>query len=129
MRGARAAAVVLGLAVPLALTMACGARSGLLLGEYPIDAGADVVLIDDVALPGLDVSAHDVVQLSICADASDTLIYTVTESNSLLVFNPSSWFDPSPPVFTRIGTLACPDPLGRSPFSMEVDRQGNAYVH
>jgi hypothetical protein len=123
MKVERVAAVLLGLAAPVALTVACGARSGLLsIPDFDAMVGADAALVEDVVLPGLDVSRHDVVQLSVCADAGDTLIYTVTEQNHLLRFDPTS------SGFTPIGTLACPDPYGRSPYSMAVDRQGNAYV-
>jgi hypothetical protein len=126
MRNARAVAVVFGLVAPVALTAACGARSGLLpYGVEPgvfEDAGVDVPVIDDVVLPGLDVQPLDVVRRLACQDASDTLIYTVTEENSILRFDPSS------SQFTRIGTLVCPAPPGIDPFSMAVDQQGNAYV-
>ena len=138
MRLVRAAAVLLVLAAPVALTIACGSRSELFLIEEPLPPGADagedvgqaldVFVPDDTAqpedavIPPIDVALPDVVPPPICADAGDTLIYTVTTSNSLLRFNPAS------AQFTKIGTLNCPDPLGRSPFSMAVDRQGAAYV-
>jgi hypothetical protein len=126
MKNARAAAVLFGLAVPVALTGACGARTGLDLFPFQpgetIDAGIDAPILDDVVLPGLDVQPLDVVRRLACQDASDTLIYTVTDENSILRFDPSS------SQFTRIGTLVCPAPPGIDPFSMAVDQQGNAYV-
>jgi hypothetical protein len=127
MMNARAMAVLLGVAVPLAtplLVAACGARSGLFLDETA--SGGDAAVVTDAPpsddLPGLDAQARDVVPLAVCADASDTLIYAVTEENTLVKFNPSS------SQFTTIGGLDCPDPFGRNPFSMAVDREGNAYV-
>ena len=70
-------------------------------------------------------NARDVVPQVACADASDTLIYTVTTDQTgtnfrILRFNPSS------ATFTDIGALVCPDPY--EPFSMAVNRVGNAYV-
>jgi hypothetical protein len=124
MRPLRVFALVLGVAAPLALLAACGARSGLFLlpaETYANDAAPGA--FDDVVLPGIDVQPQeDVVEIPQCADASDTLIYVVTTSNSLLKFNPPS------AQFSFIGTLNCPDPYGRAPFSMAVDREGNAYV-
>ena len=109
----------------------CGARSGLLLEEAVAtnDAAVSDAAIpedapsprtEDAGVPPLDAEVPDVVPIPACADASDTLIYTVTEQNTLLKFNPSS------AEFTVVGTLVCPDP--RMPFSMAVDRLGNAYV-
>ncbi len=121
----RVAAVVLGLAAPVALgslAASCGARTGLLLGPSS-DAG--LVSIDDVALPGLDVTPRDVTPLAICADASDTLIYVVTTDPSGTNYQILR-FDPPSAQFTAIAPLVCPDPY--SPFSMAVDRVGNAYV-
>ncbi len=137
MKVARAATVVLGLAVPVALVAAapaCGARSELLLpGPFqpdfdagtPIENDVQIVPVEDTGLPGLDVAVRDVVQPSICADASDTLIYTVTTDVQGDAFQLLR-FDPSSATFTVIGPLNCPDPF--APFSMAVDRQGNAYV-
>jgi hypothetical protein len=129
MKVARAVAVLLGLTAPVALTVACGARSGLFLLETPVDAGATpdaVVVIDDVALPGLDVAPRrDVVQQIACADAGDTLIYAVTTDSVGGTFEILK-FDPASAQFTPIGPLNCPDPY--TPFSMAVDRQGHAYV-
>ena len=130
-------AIALGLTVPALTIAACGARSELLVPEYvtvepdgaivPVadanvpevgeDASEDVT--DDV--PQIDANAPDVYN-PVCADASDTLIYVVTESNQLLRFDPQS------SAFTFIGTINCPDPYGRNPFSMAVNRSGIAYV-
>src|SRR5580658_2776613 len=105
MKKVRAVAVLVGLAAPVALTEACGARTGLFpfYGEPDAAIQNDAQVIEDVVLPGLDVKPFDVVRQLACEDASDTLIYTVTTSNSLLRFDPSS------AQFTRIGTLDCPD--------------------
>jgi hypothetical protein len=126
MTSARAVAVLFGVGAPLVTVVAvgaCGARSGLFLDEV---ASGDAAVVVDAApsddVPGLDAQPRDVVPLAVCADASDTLIYTVTEQNTLVKFDPSS------AQFTTIGSLACPDPFGRDPFSMAVDREGNAYV-
>lgn len=132
MKRTRLGSLLLVAATPLAFTAACGARSELFGspdvlpsdgGAPPVDAPSPVdALPPGVDAPGLDARPRDVVPLALCADASDTLIYAVTEQNTLVKFNPSS------AVFTPIGPLSCPDPFGRSPFSMAVDRQGNAYV-
>jgi hypothetical protein len=127
MKRARIGSLLLVATAPVAFTAACGARSELFgsAGAPPTDAGVpleDAPSVVDVLPPGLDARPRDVVPLAICADASDTLIYAVTEQNTLVKFNPSS------AAFTPIGPLSCPDPFGRSPFSMAVDRQGNAYV-
>jgi hypothetical protein len=138
MYGARAWTLGIGLIVPLALAAlaACGSRTGLLFDEgvdsfgdggvtvlpdgrvVPVDAGHDappdaLPLIDARPLP-------DVQPSNLCADASATLVYVVTESNRVLRF------DPTAGSFGYIGTLNCPD--SRQPFSMAVDRQGIAYV-
>jgi hypothetical protein len=139
MQVTRAATFVLALSAPLALTAACGARTGLFFfpGEdsgvvasedASADVSPDVPLIDDVVLPGLDSQPFDVVRQVACADASDTLIYTVTTDTSPDGQNNFRLlrFDPSTSQFTLIGTLACPDQ--GQPFSMAVDRTGAAYV-
>ncbi|MGO8993108.1 MAG: hypothetical protein ACLQVI_07255 [Polyangiaceae bacterium] len=137
MKKVRAVAVLVGLAAPVALTEACGARTGLFpfYGEGEPDAAIsndapfvvpeDASVIDDVVLPPLDVNARDVVPQVACADASDTLIYTVTTDQTGTNFRILR-FDPSSATFTDIGALVCPDPY--EPFSMAVDRVGNAYV-
>jgi hypothetical protein len=129
MKVARAVAVVLGLGAPVALTMACGARSELFLGGYVGSDGGigpDAPSTEDVVLPGLDVAPRrDVVQAAACADAGDTLVYAVTTDMSTRNFQILK-FDPSSAGFSIVGPLACPDPY--TPFSMAVDRQGHAYV-
>ncbi len=136
MRVVRAATLIAGLAVPLALVAACGARSGLFLNsalEGEADGGADAsedgTLFEDVFVPPLDAKPpKDVVTPRTCQDAGDTLIYAVTTDTSqggatnfrLLRF------DPGASTFTRIGDLVCPDE--GQPFSMAVDRTGAAYV-
>jgi hypothetical protein len=135
----RAVALLVGMGLPAALTFACGGRTGLLLpgtstdkpqrdsgspGEDAAteDAGEDVVEEPDTAIPPIDANLPDVPVVPMCADASDTLIYAVTTSNTLLRFNPTS------AQFAVIGVLDCQDPYGRNPFSMAVDRGGAAYV-
>ena len=57
-----------------------------------------------------------------CADATE-LIYTIDQFNYRL-----SRFDPSTKMFADLGSLACPSTMGGTPFSMSVDRTGNAWV-
>ncbi len=136
MIGMRATALLCGILAPLSLALlagACGARSDLLLRDQvalddaglpapPDDAGGVDAPPGDDVIPGIDVQVRDVVTPPACADASDTLVYVVTQQNTLLKFKPSS------ATFSVIGSLVCPDPFGRNPFSMAVDRLGNAYV-
>jgi hypothetical protein len=49
-------------------------------------------------------------------------VYVVTADNGLYQFNPQNLS------FKVVGTLNCQDPMGGSPFSMSVDRQGTAWV-
>jgi hypothetical protein len=51
------------------------------------------------------------------------LIYVVSQSLRFARFDPQ----PSPPVFIDVGTLACPA-AGATPWSMSVDRKGQAWV-
>ena len=99
--------------------VACGSRTGLdALDETAIDGGLTEA---DGALPLLDARPRQDAPVSVfCADASDTLVYAITSSRTLLRFDPSSGS------FTPMGIINCPDP--RSPFSMAVDRRGVAYV-
>ncbi|MFO0761860.1 MAG: hypothetical protein U0359_35795 [Byssovorax sp.] len=104
---------------------ACGARTGLPVGETPPakDAGVDVPIDVPVDVP-IDVPEDhppDVHQED-CAEAGITFIYVVTQANELFSFNPPT------AAFTKIGDLDCPDDTGSNPFSMGVDRLGNAYV-
>jgi hypothetical protein len=105
-----------------ALAAGCS-RTGLFgtsLDEVDANAGPPL-FADGGVIPQIDITPlPDAFVPPICADASTTLIYAVTEEYSLLRF------DPSTASFARIGTLDCPDP--GSPFSMAVDREGIAYV-
>jgi hypothetical protein len=122
------------------LYVACGSRTGLLVPEdfVPEDAASEHVIRRD-AMPGMDadagfdvfpevgfdappeVSFRDVPAIDLCPDAGATLIYVLTQDNQLLSFYPPTL------AFTPIGTLACPDMAGGTPFSMAVDRRGIAY--
>src|SRR6185312_3499897 len=122
MRPERAWALGVGLVAPFLLIAACGSRTGLPIpervaadGAAPGDAlvGRDVHHGDDGevdagldAIPPLDAQPTRDVNVDFCRDAGATLIYTVTETNALLRF------DPPTGSFTRIGTLACNDPNG-----------------
>jgi hypothetical protein len=57
-----------------------------------------------------------------CPDPSATYIYLVTEENELFSFYPPDLS------FQRVGNLSCPGVNGATPFSMAVDRRGQAYV-
>ncbi|MGE0404240.1 MAG: hypothetical protein AB7T06_46455 [Kofleriaceae bacterium] len=57
-----------------------------------------------------------------CADGTE-LVYTIDQFNSKL-----STFDPSTKTFHDLGSLQCPVTAGGTPFSMSVDRAGNAWV-
>jgi hypothetical protein len=124
-----------------AAVASCGARTGLPRLEVA-DAGADVGLLSpdrfftedsveergeaeaDVLeeLPPIDASVPDVQLSRFCPDAAATLIYVISVTNVLYSF------DPSADVFTRIGTIVCPDMGSNTAFSMAVDREGIAYV-
>jgi hypothetical protein len=131
---ARANVAVLALALPLAALVACGDRTGLIVGatEQPTDASVDAPLdreppprdvaldpIDD-ELPSIDAAMPDVARPNDCPDGAATLVYVVTEQNELYSFDPPSL------AFTLIGGLACPS-NGATPWSMAVDRTGIAY--
>lgn len=105
--------------------LACGARTGLPIGIHE-DAGVDAsrergpdVLVED-APPPLDVKHLDVVNLA--CPAGTRFVYVVTETDELVAF------DPPTVSFHAIGKLDCPVPSGFHPFSMAVDRAGDAYV-
>ena len=119
---------------------ACGSRTGLLV-PLDFEAGGDAkgdssvihhidampdedALDEEEALPPLDVRPPppDVAIPSDCVDAGSTLIYLIASDNNLYSFYPPT------AAFTRIGTIACPDPQGSNPFSMAVDRKGIAYI-
>ncbi len=132
----RAAGLLVFSLIPAGLgaVAACGARTGLLVEELPDaavdsfspfdtghDRGRDVVAED--VLPPIDVTPKPDVVVTSCADAGETLIYVVTEQNEIMSF------DPPTAAFTPIGLLSCPTPGPTwTPFSMAVDRKGNAYV-
>jgi hypothetical protein len=111
---------------------ACGTRSGILGGDPAFDApavdggrfvqqrdgGGTDAAVD--ALPPIDAAPPPDAPRMDCADAGTTLVYAVTESDTLLAF------DPATGAFGVRGRLACPDP--RHPFSMAVDHAGMAYV-
>jgi hypothetical protein len=122
---------------------ACGSRTGLLLPEAPPDSGtpdapfdAEPDALEDVfeepdaaddeaapeedALPLIDVTPPRPDAPNPCPDSGATLVYVITQNNSLMSF------DPATGIFTRIGTIACPS--AGMPFSMAVDQRGIAYV-
>ena len=136
MRPRRRLVLALALASPVAIVAACGSRTGLLVPveEAPIDAAVDVArheagrdvlveedVVEDDGLPGIDVSPP--MTPSDCPDAGSTLIYVISEDNSLYSFYPPSG------ALTRIGAIACPViDMYDEPFSMAVDQTGIAYV-
>jgi hypothetical protein len=78
----------------------------------------DAAVIEEDGLPPIDVQPpppHD------CPDAGSTLIYVITENNTLYSFDP-----PTAAFSTVIGNIACPS--SSSPFSMAVARNGIAYI-
>jgi hypothetical protein len=120
----------------LALLFACGSRTGLgvvdvvdapdastdaAIDVRPArDAAAEIDAVPD-ALPPIDARPGDADRTD-CPDASDTLVYLIANDNRLLSFHP-------PTAAVRpIGTIACPNTGGETPFSMAVDRKGVAYV-
>jgi hypothetical protein len=124
-------------AVLLALPLACGSKTGLLVGEPDAeapDAGPDAIIIrhpdaapveedaaevEEDALPPIDVTPPP--PFNDCPDAAATLIYLITEGNQLLSFYP-----PTATFSTIIGNISCPS--SSTPFSMAVDRNGIAYI-
>jgi hypothetical protein len=118
------ACALLGATLPL-LPIACGSRTGLLLGErVPGDAAgepdASIDVFEDVAFDsgpqGFDVPPPP----SECPDAGSTFIYLVSESRELYSFYPPA------ASFHDIGHIGCPTTY--QAFSMAVDRAGTAYV-
>jgi hypothetical protein len=73
---------------------------------------------DDDDTPGIDGGSGG----DNCADGTE-LVYTIDQFNNKL-----STFDPSTKTFHDLGSLACPVSGGATPFSMSVDRAGNAWV-
>ncbi len=121
------------LAIVASAIAACGSRTGLFADELEgeaVDAGRDAPVdardagrdapVD--ARPMIDSAAAPDVVKNDCPDAAATVVYTVTEDNELLAF------DPAAATFRMVGVLACPAPAGTSPFSMAVDRKGAAWV-
>jgi hypothetical protein len=123
------AALVGGAGGFVALVLACGARTEL-YGPEETDAGPDVARRDattdeaapaeEDALPPIDNIVPDVPIFTDCPDAGATLVYLITEENTLLSFYPPTLG------FTTIGKIACPG-TSSTPFSMGVDRLGTAY--
>jgi hypothetical protein len=108
------------------LLLACGARTGLPIGHQE-DAGVDAkrdrsidVAEEPDAPPPLDVRHLDVI--NVLCPANTRFVYVVTETDELVAF------DPPTVSFKPIGTLKCPVPSGFHPFSMAVDRNGDAFV-
>jgi hypothetical protein len=115
---------------PLAFALACGARTPLLAPELfdatpetGMDARRDARrdALVDVNLPPIDAMPRDANRTD-CPDADSTLVYLVSEENDLVSFYPPGG------TFNTIGKLACPAPMGATPYSMGVDRKGVAYV-
>jgi hypothetical protein len=108
----------------VAVVGACGSRTGLLApgpDRAVVDAGADVADGFELdVLPSIDVFEPE--GPDECPDAGSTLVYLITQQNVLMSFYPPTGG------FNSIGTIACPDPQGGTPFSMAVDRKGIAYV-
>jgi hypothetical protein len=105
----RVDAIVLGGLVGLAATAACGART-----ELYTPPPVEIPPIPN-APPGPG--------LSDCPDAGATLVYVVTEQQTLYSF------DPPTGAFTSLGAFTCPTPgAAWAPFSMAVDHTGTAYV-
>jgi hypothetical protein len=127
---------VLSAALAPVLGVACGSKTGLLVpfedSGVPVDAAPDIAVVDsssppeedaavveeDVLLPPIDVQPPPP---NDCPDASATLIYVITETNTLYSFYP-----PTATFSTVIGNIACPSMS--MPFSMAVARSGIAYI-
>jgi hypothetical protein len=114
----------------LVTAAACGARTGLLVGDpqpeaEPRDASVDVTHVFDES-DALDASEEpDVIDFPDanvvdCKDAGITYIYLISSENELLRFYPPDL------TLTTIGTITCPS--SGQPFSMAVNRDGVAYV-
>jgi hypothetical protein len=102
----------------VAALAACGSRTGLFV---PAEDSAVVPSSGDDA--GTIQMTPPPPPPPICADAGVQVFYVVTTSNSLLEFDPAS------NTFRMLGTIQCPGvPQGSTPFSMAVDRTGNAYT-
>ncbi|MEO7033421.1 MAG: hypothetical protein ABI548_06085 [Polyangiaceae bacterium] len=118
----------------VALTwLACGARTGLLLDDPTAkDGGSDTggrsAELPDSGRAGSPIrdaapdAPPDAPVVTDCANAGVTYIYLMTDQRELLSFYPPTG------AFRTIGSIACPAVPGESPFSMAVDRSGQAYV-
>jgi hypothetical protein len=115
--------------------LACGSRTGLDFDETPANAADAEVTSDAPFEVGLDADAtheaeadaphdatfRDVPAVDICPDAGSTLVYVLTQGNTLYSFYPPTLG------FTRIGVIGCTSLGSNGPFSMAVDRRGIAY--
>ncbi len=123
-------ACLAGVVLSLALGLACGDRTGLVVDDTyggddasPRDAGRDA--FSDVhhdGLPMIDVAIRPDVDKRDCPDADATLIYLITTDYVLYSFYPPT------ADFKQIGKIACPSTSGATPFSMAVDRKGIAKI-
>jgi predicted small lipoprotein YifL len=112
---------------------ACGSRTGLLVPPEEADASRDAqpdtsvgadTFVPDEPDAGFDaprdVQFRDVPAIDICPDAGSTLVYLLSQDNTLWSFYPPTL------ALKPIGTLDCND-AANSPYSMAVDRRGIAY--
>jgi hypothetical protein len=110
-------AILASVAVVSVAAAACGARTGLLAPQASSeeDSGSP--------LPPVVVTVPPTPSTIGC-DGGATLIYLVSQQDTLLSF------DPPTASFSLIGPLACPVTISSdaAPFSMAVDRSGTAYV-
>lgn len=108
MRASRSA-LALCLGVGFAALYGCGSRTGLLVGEdlAASDAGT---MLQPLTPPPPDARP------AACADAGTTILYAITESNTLIAYDPPS------NSFQFLGNITCPG--GGMPFSMAVDQSG-----
>jgi hypothetical protein len=82
------------------------------------DVESEPDVIEDEAAPPFDANFPDAPAMG-CPDSAATLVYLITQENTLLSFDPSTLTP------TTIGTVSCPTTA--TPFSMAVDRLGIAY--
>lgn len=124
-------ACLAGAVLSLAVGLACGDRTGLVVDDTFVaedsglhDAGRDA--FSDVhhdGLPMIDVAIRPDVDKKDCPDADATLVYLITEDYVLYSFYPPT------ADFKQIGKIACPSMQpGATPFSMAVDRKGIASI-
>jgi hypothetical protein len=84
--------------------------------DAPIDTGFDAAI--DV---GVDVFIPPDSGLR-CDDGGIPTAYLLDDSSTLYTFDPSTLG------VQALGSFACPDPLGSTPFTLSVSREGKAYV-